>query len=290
MKRIKKRAFEIVSKAEKGDRVSEIFDWLIMVLIALSVVLIVLESFRPLREQYSSLFRLFEIITVCVFSVEYVLRIWTADLLYPDAKHPRLKYILSFMAVVDLFAILPSFLPFIYVDLRFLRMIRLFRLFRVLRVLKLGRYLDAWLVILDVIRKSGPQLVMSVALCFFVILFSAIIMYEAEYPVQPEKYPNVMASLWWAISALTTIGYGDVYPVTAVGKFFASLISLVGIGIVAIPTGIITAGFSQTLRGGAEKRIEEMPEDELLSLHARVSKQLAEQGYTTTITTDRKKE
>lgn len=278
---IKRRTFEIISKAESGDRVSSIFDWSIMILIALSILTIILDSFQSIHERCQTLFQAFEIITVIVFTIEYILRIWTADLLYPESKHPRLKYCFSFMAIIDLLAILPFYLPFISADLRFLRMMRLFRLFRLLRVLKLGRYFDALQVIVKVIRTSGPQLIMSVVICFFVMLFSAIIMYEVENPVQPEQFPNVLSSLWWAICTLTTVGYGDVYPITAVGRFFASIISLVGIGIIAIPTGIIAAGFNQVINKEQDKdNVEAMTDDDLLVLQGKLNKQLTERGYT----------
>ena len=243
----KKRIFEIINKAEDGDRPSEIFDWLIMALIILSILSIVLESFQPLAARFQPVFRGFEVLTVVVFSIEYILRIWTADLLYPYEKHPRIRYIKSFMAIIDLLAILPFFIPFISIDLRFLRMVRLLRLFRLLRVFKLGRYMDALAIIVKVIKQSSSQLIVSIVLCFFVMLFSAIVMYTVENPAQPEQFPNVISSLWWALCTLTTVGYGDVYPITAVGRFFASIISLVGIGIIAIPTGIIAAGFTSVI-------------------------------------------
>ena len=291
---IKKRVFEIISKAEDGDRVSAVFDWCIMGLIALSVLTIILESFASIYDQWHPVFHVLEVITVVVFTVEYLLRIWTADLLYPESKHPRLRYCFSFMAIIDLLAIVHLYLPVFFVaDLRFLRMMRLFRLFRLLRVFKLGRYFEAFQVIVRVIRESGPQLVMSVVICFFVILFSAIVMYTVEHPVQPEQFPNVISSLWWAMCTLTTVGYGDVYPVTAIGRLFASFISLVGIGIIAIPTGIIAAGFNHAI--GHQEVIEEMEallppveglnEQELLLLETEVSKQLSRYGYVTTITT-----
>ena len=286
---IKKRVFEIISKAEDGDRASKIFDWSIMILIALSIISIILESFASIHDKYHSIFQVFEIITVVVFTIEYLLRIWTADLLFPESKHPHLKYIFSFMAIIDLLAILPFYLPFISADLRFLRMMRLFRLFRLLRVFKLGRYFEALQIIMKVIKTSGPQLVMSVVICFFVMLFSAIIMYTVENPVQPEQFPNVISSLWWAICTLTTVGYGDVYPITHVGRFFASVISLVGIGIIAIPTGIIAAGFNQVITREKEETvnkstqekdvIEEMNHDELLALQARIVKKLSDDGF-----------
>ncbi|MBQ8160470.1 MAG: ion transporter [Clostridia bacterium] len=287
--KIKHRIFEIISRSEHGDRASAVVDWTIMMLIALSILAIILDSFQSIHEKYQTVFQVLEVVTVLVFSLEYVLRIWTADLLYPEAKHPRLKYCLSFMAMIDLLAILPFYLPFLSADLRFLRMMRLFRLFRLLRVLKLGRYFDALQVIVDVIRKSWPQLIMSIVICFFVMLFSAIIMYEVENPVQPEQFPNVISSLWWAICTLTTVGYGDVYPITAVGRFFASIISLVGIGIIAIPTGIIAAGFSQVITEVDHHTehqsdhhapdIESMSDEDLLVLQGKVNKQLYERGY-----------
>lgn len=289
VKAIKKRVFEIISKAEDGDWASKIFDWSIMILIALSIISIILESFANIYEKYHSVFQVFEVITVVVFTIEYLLRIWTADLLFPEAKHPHLKYIFSFMAIIDLLAILPFYVPFISADLRFLRMMRLFRLFRLLRVFKLGRYFEALQIIVKVIKTSGPQLIMSVVICFFVMLFSAIIMYTVENPVQPEQFPNVISSLWWAICTLTTVGYGDVYPITHVGRFFASLISLVGIGIIAIPTGIIAAGFNQVITREKEESvtkepherdvIDEMNHDELLALQARIVKKLSDDGY-----------
>lgn len=298
-KTFKRRVFEIISKAEKGDWASQIFDWLIMTLIALSVLSIILESFSSLNDQYHTVFHIFDITTVVVFSIEYLLRIWTAEMLYPEAKHPRLKFIFSFMGIIDLLAILPFYIPFISADLRFLRMIRLFRLFRLLHVVKLGRYFEALQTIVKVIRTSGPQLIMSVAICFFVMLFSAIIMYTVENPVQPEQFPNVLSSLWWAMCTLTTVGYGDVYPITNIGRFFASVISLVGIGIIAIPTGIIAAGFNQLIN--KEQRFEEetapkdnlslddMDEDDLISLQAEVSERLKEFGHSTTISIKGKK-
>ena len=298
-KAIKRRVFEIVDKAEDGDWASKLFDGSIMVLIALSILSIILESFPDINAKYRSVFQVFEAISVVIFTIEYLLRIWTADLLYPDAKYPRLKYLFSFMAIIDLLAILPFYLPFFSADLRYLRIMRLFRLARLLRIFKLGRYSDALQTIIGVIKSSKPQLIMSVVVCFFIILLSAIVMYTVEYPVQPEKFPNVIASLWWALCTLTTVGYGDVYPVTVVGRIFASVISLVGIGIIAIPTGIIAAGFNRVIQEEASNRqgapdktpssVEDMEEEELLVLQAKLANRLKQYGYSTTVTNDPEK-
>ncbi len=209
---------------------------------------VVLQPFDTLAAKYASVFSAFELFSVAMFTLEYAARIWTADLLFPQAKHSRLRYLLSFMAVIDLLAILPFYLPFLSVDLRFLRLLRLFRLTRLVRLFKLGRYLDSLRIVGDVIKNTAVQLVASVGACFLIILLSAILMYTAENPAQPEAFPNIVAALWWAVCTLTTVGYGDVYPITVTGKVLASVISIVGIGVVAIPTGIISAGFTEALR------------------------------------------
>lgn len=207
------------------------------------------------------MFSFFEAFTAIVFSIEYLLRIWTAKLLYPDAKHPYLKYIFSFMAIVDLLAILPFFLPFVSVDLRFLRMLRLLRTTRLLRVFKLGRYTSSLQMISDVVKKTSSQLVSSIGVCFILMLFASILMYSAENPTQPEAFPNVISSLWWAVCTLTTVGYGDVYPITALGKVFASIIAILGIGIVAVPTGIISAGFINYMEDRKKQENDEEQSD-----------------------------
>ena len=292
---IKRQVFGIIKAGEEGNKASKAFDSIIMTLIALSVLSIVLESFADISVKYRTVFQTLEIVTIVVFSLEYILRLWTADLLYPEAKHPRLKYVFSGMAIIDLLAILPFYLPFLTADFRYLRMIRLIRMFRVLRVFKLGRYLDALQIIMKVIRASRAKLIMSVVICFSVMLFSAIVMYTVENPEQPEAFPNVIAALWWAICTLTTVGYGDVYPVTVIGKIFASLISLVGIGIIAIPTGIIAAGFTQVIEteplektetSDKETALETMDEEELFQLQIKLSKRLRPYGYTIMITNE----
>ena len=289
----KLRVFNLIEKTEDGsDRLGRFIDIVIVGLILVSVACLILESFNHIHYRYFSLFQTVEIITVVFFSIEYLLRIWTADLLYPDAKHPRLKYFFSFIAIIDLLAILPFYLSFVSAGLRFLRVMRLFRLFRLLRVFKLGRYFDALQTIVKVIRSSGAQLIMSVIICLFVILVSSIVIYTVEYPEQPEQFPNAVAAMWWAVCTLTTVGYGDIYPITEIGKFFAAIISLVGVGIIAIPTGIVAAGFTQSIarkyEDDEEHWIEALPEEELLALQARLSRKLGDYGYSTTITTGKK--
>lgn len=245
---IKRRVFEIIEKANSKDIASKVFDTMIYSLILLNTLAIVLESFNSISQQYGSYFKIFEVISVIIFSIEYFLRIWTADLLYPNKKgiiRPKLKYIFSLMALIDLVAILPFYLPmFIKIDLRFLRM---FRLFRLLRVLKLNRYTKSLNLILNVLNDKKNELIATISMMFFMIVISATIMYYFETEVQPEAFPNIIASIWWAIATLTTVGYGDVYPITILGKIFASIIAILGIGLVALPTGIISSGFIEVI-------------------------------------------
>ncbi len=260
-RQIKEKAAALLVKEDGGSRIGLIVDWAIMSMIFLSVLAIILESFSSLAVRYYTFFRGFETFTVLFFSVEYAARIWTADVKYPNARFPRLRYLVSFMALMDLLAILPWYLPFFSADLRFLRFMRLVRLLRLTRVVKLGRYLTALQSIRRVIRLSASRLVAAVVLCLTVMLLSAIVIYTVESPVQPEQFPNVLSSLWWAVMTLTTVGYGDVYPITGVGRFCAGVISLVGIGIIAIPTGIITAGFSTVIPKEEKEEIEEIEKE-----------------------------
>jgi len=156
-----------------------------------------------------------------------------------------IRYVFSFMAVVDLFAILPFYLPAILpVDLRFLRILRVAR---ILRVLKIHRYTESLQMIGRVLRQRGRDLLVTVFITFLLLLVASSVMYYLETDAQPDQFPNIVASFWWAIATLTTVGYGDVYPVTVGGKIISGIIALLGIGVVALPTGIISSGFLDEL-------------------------------------------
>lgn len=240
----KKRTYEIIEKAKENDTASRSFDRFIVIMILLNTLSIVLESFNSLYTMYSTQFRVFEIFSVLIFTCEYILRIWTSDLGYPSKKGKIgsvVKYMLSSMALIDMLAILPFYLPMLIpLDLRFLRM---FRVSRFLRVLKINRYTKALSLILSVVKDKKDELIATVFVMGFMIMMSSTIMYYFETEVQPESFPNIVASFWWSIATLTTVGYGDIYPITAMGKFFAGIIAILGIGLVALPTGIISSGF-----------------------------------------------
>lgn len=206
--------------------------------------MIVLESFNSIYIKFSTPFKIFEIISVVIFSIEYVLRIWTSNFAFPsglDKKDAIFRYVTSPMAIIDLLAILPFYLPmFIPFDLRFLRM---FRVTRLLRILKVNRYTKALRLIVAVVKDKKDELLATVFVMCFMIMISSTMMYYFETEAQPEAFPNIVSSFWWSIATLTTVGYGDIYPITAVGKLFAGISAILGIGLVALPTGIISSGF-----------------------------------------------
>jgi voltage-gated potassium channel len=239
---IKKRVFEIIEKTENGeDKAGLAFDYMILSLIIVNVIAIVAGSHKPFEARFYRPLYIRELVSVIIFSIEYVLRFWTAKLKFPDAKHPYIKHSFSFMAIVDLLAILPFFLPLILtVDLRYLRIMRLFR---ILRILKLNRYNNSLNLMAQVLKNEKEKLVMTLFIMFMLLLLAASSMYYIESYVQPENFPDIITTLWCAVATVTTIGYGDVYPVTAIGRTLAGIIAILGIGIIALPTGIISSGF-----------------------------------------------
>ena len=246
---LKQRVHDLVEVApdESGRKHFDWFDVSLAVLIVLNVVAVMLETVASLEQRYHHAFTAFEVFSVVVFTIEYVLRLWACTV-EPEFAHPvkgRLRYATRPLAIIDLLAILPSLLPFFWVDFRFIRVLRLMRL---LRVLKLGHYSEAVTLLGNVLRSRSPELaVMLIVLCMLLVLSSGA-MYYAESEAQPDTFSSIPASMWWAVITLTTIGYGDAYPVTAVGKVIGGVIAVMGIGIVALPTAIIATGFAEEVQ------------------------------------------
>lgn len=239
----KKRIFEIIEKGNRDDSASRYFDIFIMALIVLSVSEIILESFDNLLPVYGPYLNAFEVFSISVFTIEYLLRLYTAEYRFPRANRWQsiVRYVISPMAIIDLLAILPMYLPmFIAVDLRILRILRLTRL---LRVFKLNRYTKSLGLLSSVLRKEKDQLIVTTFITSLLLLLASAMMYYIEHDVQPEAFPNMISAFWWAIATLTTVGYGDIYPITTLGRILSGMIAILGIGLVAMPTGIISAGF-----------------------------------------------
>jgi len=242
---IKKRLFEILERADDGDTASLIFDIAIIALITLNIAAATAASFDSFAAKYSAHLQRFEIFSVSVFTVEFILRLWVAKQKYPTSKMPQLRYMVSVEAIIDLMAILPFYLPFIVnLDLRFLR---IFRVLRMIRIFKLGRYSEAMVTVGRVLKKEKERLLATVFLTLIMIFVSSTIMYYMENPAQPEYFPNIIQTTWWSVATFTTIWYGDIYPVTTAGKICGGIISLLGIMLVALPSGIICSGFMDEL-------------------------------------------
>lgn len=240
---MKQTIFEIFYDKEKSGFLYKIDDYFITSLIILNIIAVMAETFESLHVKYETYFYAFEIFSVFSFTLEYILRIWVSDLRFPryGKVKSRLKYIFSIMGLVDLLAILPFYLHFILkVDGSLARIFRLFRLFR---IFKISHYSNALNLLFSVFAEKKKELIVTIATIFILLLFSSALMFELENAVQPDQFPNIFATFWWAIATLTTIGYGDVYPITAGGKLLAALTAIFGIGLVAIPTGLLSAGF-----------------------------------------------
>ena len=244
----RKRIFDIIQIAGGDDPASRAFDLIIIVVIILSIIITTAQTFSLPASADRVLFFL-DLICTLVFTIEYVLRLWTADFLYPGSRLPWLKFILSPGAIIDLF----SFLPFYLAGMIPAGMVvfRLIRVARILRLFRINRFLDPVAAILTVLKKKASLLLASFFLVFVLMFSSSLLMYYAEHEAQPEVFENAFSGLWWAVSTLSTTGYGDIVPVTVLGKMLAIIITLLGLCLVAIPTGIITAGFMEAARDPA---------------------------------------
>jgi len=263
--RFKRNIFDVIqpfADASAGRLASRIFDDVIMLLIVFSVVSVFLCTFRIPDWLLRILIRV-EFWSLVVFTIEYALRIWTANLLYPDLGpfRSRIRYILSPMALIDLISILPFLLPFM--PYTFVG-VRAFRLVRLLRVFKLNRYSDALAAIGDVFRRKSQQIVASIFFVFIILVLASLLIYYAEHDAQPEQFENAFSGLWWAVATLTTVGYGDIYPITPIGRFLGAIIAILGIGMVAVPTSILSAGFMELLesRTGEGANVQNPPSQE----------------------------
>ena len=249
---LRKRIAELLEKGHESDKPSKVVNLLLILLITLNVVAIFLETVDPIYQQYQRAFWYFEVFSVAIFTIEYLARVWVSvELEGIDAARPirgRLRYMLRPIAVVDLLAILPFYLSlYLPLDLRFLRVLRLLRLF------KLTRYSPALGALLDVVQKEADALLASVVVLLMMLVISAGGIYLLENELQPETFGSMPSSLWWAIVTLTTVGYGDVVPVTTMGRMFAGFIGLIGIGMIALPAAILASGFAENIHGRKQK-------------------------------------
>jgi len=239
---LRQRTYEILEAARPGDRVSLLVDWALMVLILANVGAAIVQTVGPIYEAAQRWFDAFEVASVLIFTVEYMARVWscTVDPRYAQPLRGRLRFARTPLALIDLIAIAPFWLTLGASDFR---MLRLLRLVRILRLAKLARYSHALQTLgRAAVRKRGELSVTLVALGVLWII-SASLMYAAEHRAQPEAFSSIPAAMWWAVATLTTVGYGDVYPVTALGRAMGSVVAILGIGMFALPAGILGSAF-----------------------------------------------
>jgi voltage-gated potassium channel len=246
---MRRRMREILAHSKADDAGSKVFDSFFVGLILLNIVVMIVESVDAVRSLAPAWFTAFEYFSVAVFSLEYGLRIWSCveDPQYAGPFRGRVRFALSPLAIIDAMAVLPFYLPFFSVDLRVLRMFRMFRLMRIMRIAKLARYSDSLQMLLRVVRSRKEQLIGAVSILVILLVVAASLMYYAEHDAQPKVFSSIPASMWWAAVTLTTVGYGDAYPITAIGKILAATLAMLGIGMFALPTAILGAAFLEDL-------------------------------------------
>lgn len=245
------RIADILEPGDEPGRAARVVNGALLALIAANLVALVLESVESVHREAPAAFRTFERVSLAIFAVEYVLRLWSCTALprYAAAVRGRIRFALTPMAIVDLLAIAPLVLPL--VDLRSVRVIRLFRLFRVAKVARYSRTLRLFA---RVFHERRTELGTVLFLVASLLLLASSLMYYVEHDAQPDAFSSIPATFWWAVATLTTVGYGDVYPVTELGKLLAGIICLLGIGMIALPTSILGAAFAKELGSEAPRR------------------------------------
>lgn len=266
--RARQRTAEIMYTTRKGDFIAKAVDVGLIVLISLNVLAVILESVKDIENAYRELFFAFEVFSVVIFTVEYIVRVWTTvdNPWRPEPHHAfkaRIRYMLSWMALIDLIAILPFYLGFLVgADLRILRALRLLRIF------KLTRYSSAMTMLFQVFREERRTIGAAMFVSMLLMMMAATLAYLFEHRVQPEVFSSIPAAMYWATVTMTTVGYGDMVPITTVGRLLSAFIGVLGLGMVALPAGILASGFNNALhrrRVMLEERIHDAMEDGFIS-------------------------
>ncbi len=240
----RRRTYEILEEGGHAQGWPRWINLALMLLVVLNVAAVIMETVKSLYSAYGPFFETFNMFSIGVFTIEYILRIWSCieDPRYRTPQGGRLRFAITPLAIVDLIAVLPFYLPFVLADLRFIRAMRLFRLFR---ILKLAHYSRALQTFDDVLRLKKDEIGLMLFIIIILLITSAGLMYEAEHAAQPEAFASIPDAMWWGIVTLATVGYGDIYPITPWGKLIGSVVVILGIGLFALPAGILAMGFVQ---------------------------------------------
>lgn len=252
---IKSRIFRVIDDHTSKRLPNRLFHTILFALILLSSSLLILETVKDIYGSYKSLFLALELFTMIFFTAEYLLRIYTCTEL-KEYRHPfigRLSYVFTPLMLIDLLSVIPFYMILFSSEYSGFY---LFSIFRVLRLLKAIRYVNAFRIIGEVFYLKRAQLFVSFIFILFVFVFASSIIYIAEKNAQPDKFSNIPAAMWYTIATITTVGYGDIYPITVIGKVTGGLISMMGLILFAIPTSILTSGF---LKVNQQKKEEKCP-------------------------------
>lgn len=239
------RIFETSAGKRRG--VSLVFNLTLITIITLNAIAIVLHTVPEYNRRFAQLFTDFELFSVGFFTIEYVLRIWVCveNEKYNHWFWGRLRYIFSTSAIIDFLAIFPFYFTLFATDLAIVRILRLFRIFRLFRI---SRYSHAFRMIQTVVADKKEELILSMMLVIFMLIITSSVMYYVEHVAQPDKFSSIPATMWWGVTAMTTVGYGDIHPITPLGKFLGGIAAIMGIGLFALPTGILVSGFNEHIR------------------------------------------
>lgn len=259
--RFRRKIFKMVSVGVVDVFINQFYDVLSTGMLIINLAITILNTYEPVRSKYGYIFEPVELVTVIFFAIDYVLRLYTAKCLYPNKSHRRavIKYIFSFTGIIDFLSFFPYFLPTFFPAGA--AVFKMFRVARILRLFRINAYYDSFNVIIEVLMRKRQQLMSSMFIILVMMLASSLCMYSIENPYQPEVFSNAFSGIWWAVSTLLTVGYGDIYPITTAGRIFGIVIAFLGVGIVAIPTGIVSAGFVeqysrlQSINAGEEEDV-----------------------------------
>jgi len=245
---LRKNLYRILETSTGKRRgISLIFNSVLLSIITLNAIAIVLHTVPDYNRRYERLFYDFELFSVGFFTIEYLIRLWVCveNERYHHWFWGRLRYIVSTRAIIDLLAIFPFYFTLFATDLAIVRILRLFRIFRLFRI---SKYSHAFRVIVAVINDKKEELILVLTFVVFMLIIVSSVMYYVEHPIQPDKFSSIPATMWWGASAMTTVGYGDVYPVSPLGQLIGGLSAMMGIMLFALPTSILVSGFSEHMR------------------------------------------
>ena len=241
--KLKNKIWNLIEYDDDDHGLSKFVNYFLLTLIIITLITLILETEKNLRDNYYNVFYLIETTIIIFFSIEYILRLITCTSSKRfSGKYGRIKFIFSTMGLIDLLAILPFYLTFLSSNLLFLRILRIIR---ILRLFKTFHYFKSLGKILLIFEKRKDDLIASLMILISLLTITSVGIYFAENEAQPEKFSSILSSMWWSVATLTTVGYGDIYPITTIGKFLGSLSAIFGVCLFAIPTAILASGFSE---------------------------------------------